>query len=84
LRLGPVVVNAFGAGDDLQVDHAAAGTPLRAAAEFRNARRGLHRRESKRLAETLDRPHICLPLITEAALDTNSIERLAAELGARS
>ncbi len=84
LRLGPVVVNAFDAGEDLPVDRAAEGTPVRAAAEFRNARRGLHRRESKRLAETLDLAHICLPLITSAALDQESIKQLAAELGAPS
>ncbi|MEP7201129.1 MAG: ArsA family ATPase [Ilumatobacteraceae bacterium] len=86
LRLGPVVVNAFDAGDDLPVDRAPEGAPLRAAAEFRNARRRLHRRESKRLAETLDLPHICLPQITSAALDAESIKRLSAglELGAPS
>ena len=84
LRLGPAVVNAFDAGEDLPVDRAPEGTPLRAAAEFRNARRGLHRRESKRLTKTLDLPHICLPLITSAALDADSIKHLAAQLGASS
>ncbi len=82
LRLGPVVVNAFDEGPDLTIDAAEAGSPLRAAAEFRNARRGLHRRESQRLADTLELPHICLPLVTSAALDSDSIGELTKRLGA--
>jgi arsenite/tail-anchored protein-transporting ATPase len=81
LRLGPVFVNAFDAGKDLSLDLAGAGTSLRAAAEFRNARRGLHRRESARLAESLDLPHICLPLISAGELDAESIKQLADGLG---
>ena len=78
LRLGPVVVNAFDEGDDLPLDRAEPGTPLHAAAEFRNARRALHRTESKRLGETLD-----LAADTPAAspasqmLDRDSIAQLA-------
>ena len=83
LHLGPIVVNAFDEGPDLQLDGASPGSPLRAAAEFRNARRGLHRRESQRLTEALDLPHICLPLITDAALDAGSISELATRLGAQ-
>jgi anion-transporting ArsA/GET3 family ATPase len=82
LRLGPVVVNAFDEGPDLSIEGLPGDSPLRAAAEFRNARRGLHRRESRRLAETLRLPHICLPLITTAALDADSIRDLARRLGA--
>ena len=81
LRLGPVVVNAFDEGPDLNLDGAEPGSPLRAAAEFRNARRGLHRRESQRLADTLDLPHICLPLVTSTALDADSIRELVTRLG---
>ena len=81
LRLGPVVVNAFDEGPDLKLDVAEPGSPLRAAAEFRNARRELHRRESQRVADTLDLPHICLPLVTSAAVDADSISKLATRLG---
>ena len=83
LRLGPVVVNAFDEGDDLPVERAAIDSPLRAAAEFRNARRGLHRRESQRLADTLALRLLRLPLVATATLDTDSIRQLAARLGRR-
>jgi anion-transporting ArsA/GET3 family ATPase len=79
LRLGPVVVNAFDEGPDLPVEAAAAGTPLRAAAEFRNARRALHRREAQRLAAALDIPHICLPALS-AGIDADAIEVLVKAL----
>ncbi len=81
LRLGPVVVNAFDEGDVLSADRAALGSPLRAAAEFRNARRELHRRESQRLAEALAVEQLRLPLVASAALDGDSIRQLAARLG---
>ena len=80
LRLGPVVVNAFDEGEDLLAERAADDSSLRAAAEFRNARRALHRREATRLAETLDRPQIRLPLVAAASIDTNAIGQLAALL----
>jgi arsenite-transporting ATPase len=83
-RLGPVFVNAFDQGADLPLDGAAPGSPLRAAAEFRNARRGLHRRESERLTEVLDLQQVRLPLVTAAALDVDSIKQLAAGLGEQS
>ena len=82
LRLGPVVVNAFDEGPDLKLDGVDSGTAMHAAAEFRNARRGLNRRESQRLADTLGLPHICLPLVTAAAIDADSISELATRLGA--
>jgi hypothetical protein len=82
LRLGPVVVNGYDEGDDLSVDLAAAGSTLRAAAEFRNARRGLHRVETRRLAESLELEQIRLPLLATPALDKSSIAELAARLGA--
>jgi anion-transporting ArsA/GET3 family ATPase len=80
LRLGPVVVNAFDEGADLPVDRAPAHSPLRAAAEFRNARRKLHRRESRRLDAALDVAELRLPLLASAALDSDSIRQLAAGL----
>lgn len=81
LRLGPVVVNAFDEGDDLAAELAAIDTPLRAAADFRNARRELHRRESLRLGEALDLEQIRLPLVASPALSRDSIEELAMRLG---
>jgi anion-transporting ArsA/GET3 family ATPase len=80
LRLGPVVVNAFDEGDDLPVEKAKPGTPLRAAGDFRNARRALHRKESKRLGKALDLEQIRLPLIPSQFLDRESIEELAGRL----
>ena len=81
LRLGPVVVNAFDEGANLPVERAAPDSPLRAAAEFRNARRELHRRESDRLGEALGVEQLRLPLVASAALDRDSIGELAQRLG---
>lgn len=76
LRLGPVVVNAFDQGADLLADRAAANSPLRAAAEFRNARRALHRRESERLGKALELDQIQLPLLATQSLDRDAIAEL--------
>ncbi len=84
LRLGPVVVNAFDEGDDLPVDRAKINTSLRAAAEFRNARRALHRQEATRLGKTLDLEQIRLPLVRSQALDRESIRELSQRVGERS
>jgi anion-transporting ArsA/GET3 family ATPase len=84
LRLGPVVVNSFDEGEDLHVDLAPEDSPLRRAAEFRNARRALHRREAHRLADTLDRPQIRLPLVASAGMDKDAIDQLATRLGEHS
>jgi arsenite/tail-anchored protein-transporting ATPase len=81
LRLGPVVVNAFDGGEDLPVDRAPADSPLRAAAEFRNARRALHRRESQRLGEALELEQIRLPLLPTQSLDRDAIVELGTHLG---
>ncbi len=81
LHLGPVVVNAFDEGEDLPLERAKPGTTLYDAAEFRNARRDLHRREAERLAEALDLEQIRLPLLATQALDPESIAELAARLG---
>jgi arsenite/tail-anchored protein-transporting ATPase len=81
LRLGPVVVNAYDEGEELPAELAAAGSPLRAAAEFRNGRRELHRRETKRLAEELELDQVRLPLVATPALDKVSIAELAGQLG---
>ncbi|HEY4608313.1 MAG TPA: ArsA family ATPase, partial [Ilumatobacteraceae bacterium] len=78
LHLGPIVVNAFDGGADLPAAKAPADSPLRAAAEFRNARRALHRREVARLAESLDRPQLRLPIMASAAMDSEVVNVLAA------
>jgi arsenite-transporting ATPase len=80
LHLGPIVVNAFDGGADLPAEKAPADSPLRAAAEFRNARRALHRREVARLAESLDRPQLRLPIMASAAMDSEVVNALAAGL----
>ncbi len=84
LRLGPVVVNAFDDGDDLPLERAQVDTPLRAAAEFRNARRALHRQEAARLDEALDLDQIRLPVVASQSLDHDSIAQLAERLGDQS
>jgi arsenite/tail-anchored protein-transporting ATPase len=84
LRLGPVVVNAYDEGDDLPLESATPGTPLYAAAEFRNARRALHRQEAHRLGESLDLEQIRLPLLAVQALDRDSVAHLANRLGDQS
>ena len=84
LRLGPVVVNAFDEGDDLQVELAPAGSTLRAAAEFRNARRELHRRETERLTDALQLEQLRLPLLASSVLDKSSVAELADGLGVHS
>ena len=78
LHLGPVVVNAFDEGDDLPLDRAKPGTALYEAAEFRNARRDLHRREAQRLGDALDLEQIRLPLLATQSLDHQAISELAA------
>ena len=83
MRLGPVVVNAYDDGDDLLAATAPADSPLRAAAEFRNARRELHRREAGRLAEVLELAQLRLPLVADSALDSDVIASLAATLVAQ-
>ncbi|MBP9051820.1 MAG: ArsA family ATPase, partial [Ilumatobacteraceae bacterium] len=53
VHLGPVVVNSVDMGPALDAEAAPEGSPMRLAAEFRNARRALHRRECDRLADEL-------------------------------
>jgi arsenite/tail-anchored protein-transporting ATPase len=84
LRLGPVVVNAYDEGEDLQLDLAPPGSALHAAAEFRNARRELHRRETQRLTDTLRLAQVRLPLLASSVLDGASVAELAAGLEVRS
>lgn len=80
LHLGPVVVNAFEEGDDLAAELAPDGSALREAADYRNARRELHRRETARLAEALDLRQVRLPVLPSPVLDEGSIADLAEQL----
>jgi hypothetical protein len=56
---------------------------MRAAAEFRNARRRLHATERVRLDERTHLPQLVLPLVAGALLDADSIESLADEWAPR-
>lgn len=82
VNLGPVVVNAIDDGPLLDASAAPAGTSLRAAAEFRTARRRLHAAECERLAESLALPQVHLPLVPGAHLDDDGIRHLAAAASA--
>jgi len=82
VQLAPVVVNAVDAGPELQADAAPEGSAMRAAAEFRNARRTLHAAERAHLAEALTLPQLVLPLVPGSMLDTAAVDRLADEWGA--
>ena len=77
VHLAPVVVNALDEGPQLPAGSAAEGTPERAAAEFRNARRSLHHSECTRLERELALPQLHLPLVPGAVVDADGIERLA-------
>jgi anion-transporting ArsA/GET3 family ATPase len=80
VHLAPVVVNGVDVGPLLDAAAAplgAAGSAMRDAAEFRNARRALHATERARLAEALDLPQLTLPLIPGAALDATAVDHLA-------
>ena len=80
VRLGPIVVNAVDLADPLPADAAPAGSALRAAAEFRNARRALHRAEVARLSDDLALPQVHIPFVPEADLDAAAVASLAAGL----
>jgi anion-transporting ArsA/GET3 family ATPase len=77
VRLAPVVVNAVDDGRVLTPEAAPEGSPMRTAAEFRNARRALHSAERVRLAEELPQPQLVLPLVPGSVLDADAVERLA-------
>ena len=77
-HLGPVVVNGIDLGAMLAADAAPAGSAMRVAAEFRNARRALHLAESTRLSDELALPQIHLPLVAGSHLDLALVNELAA------
>ena len=76
-HLAPVVVNAVDDGPLLDASLAPEGSPLREAAEFRNARRALHAAERSRLAELVDLAQLALPLVPGSVLDADAVDRLA-------
>jgi arsenite/tail-anchored protein-transporting ATPase len=80
VQLGPVVVNAVDDADPLPLDAAPPGSSLRAAAEFRNGRRALHRQEVARLAELLAIPQLRLAQ-EPGRIDAAAVARLAASWG---
>jgi arsenite/tail-anchored protein-transporting ATPase len=79
VQLGPVVVNGVDAGADLIVP---TGTDavLAAAADYRNARRALHRREIARLSDALAIEQVHLPHVVSAGLTSADIVDLAGAL----
>jgi anion-transporting ArsA/GET3 family ATPase len=77
VHLAPIVVNAVDDGPALQADAAPEGSPLRDAADFRNARRELHHVERARLADELGLAQLALPLMPGSVLDAEAIDRLA-------
>lgn len=81
VQLGPVVVNGVDLGEPLAAAEAPEGSPLRAAADFRNSRRALHRGEVARLADVLALPQLHLPQL-DAVIDADAVRRLAEAWGA--
>ncbi len=77
VHLSPVVVNAVDEGPLLPAHSAKAESAMRAAADFRNARRSMHAAERARLAAELPLEQRTLPLIPGSVLDADAIEQLA-------
>ena len=82
VHLGPIVINAVDAGPLLDVDAAPVDSPLRLAAEFRNARRALHHAECRRLGEELALPQLQLPIVAGSQLSAAGVDALADEWAA--
>ena len=77
VRLGPIVVNGVDDGEPLPAEAADADSPMRRAAEFRNARRQLHRDECARLAAQLALPQLHVPHAGGAMVDAATVDTLA-------
>ncbi len=77
VHLGPVVVNGVDNGPELPADAADHGSPMRLAAEFRNARRALHRAECGRLAEQLALPQLHLSTVAGSMLTPACVDAMA-------
>jgi len=78
VHLAPVVVNAVDEGPVLTASAAPAGSAMREAAEYRNARRAMHAAERERLAVALDLPQLALSLVPGSVLDAAAVDALAA------
>jgi arsenite/tail-anchored protein-transporting ATPase len=83
VHLGPIVVNGVDGGPALPAEAAPDGSPMRLAAEFRNARRAMHQAECARLADELALAQLRLPMIAGSHLTSASIDALADEWSAR-
>ena len=83
VRLGPVVVNGVDDGPPLPAEAADTNSPMRRAAEFRNARRQLHRDECARLAAQLALPQLHVPQAGGALVESATVDTLAATLTLR-
>jgi anion-transporting ArsA/GET3 family ATPase len=79
VHLAPIVVNGVDQGPPLPAEAAPTGSPLRQAADFRNARRALHAAERARLAHDLALPQLTLSLVPGSALDADAVRQLATE-----
>ncbi len=82
VQLGPVVVNALDDGAMLDASGAPEGSPVRLAAEFRNARRTMHRDECARLGEDLALEQVHVPVAPTSTLDAAAVDLLATAIGA--
>jgi anion-transporting ArsA/GET3 family ATPase len=83
VHLGPIVVNGVDSGAVLEVERAPEGSPMRLAAEFRNARRAMHEDECIRLGHELALPQLVLPIVAGSHLTAESVDALADEWAAR-
>jgi len=79
VHLAPIVVNGVDSGPPLPAAAAPEGSPLRLAAEFRNARRVLHEAACCDLGEMVALTQLILPHLPGSLLDAESIELLADE-----
>ncbi len=79
VHLAPIVVNGVDSGPPLPAAAAPQGSPLRLAAEFRNARRVLHEAACCDLGEMVALTQLILPHLPGSLLDAESIELLADE-----
>jgi arsenite-transporting ATPase len=76
VQLGPVVVNGVDDGPPLDIPEGAP-VELVEAAEYRTARRALHRRELDHLADDIALPQIVLPQVVSVGIDADDVRRAA-------
>lgn len=83
VHLGPVVVNGVDDGAPLDATAAPEGSPMRLAAEFRNARRSMHEEECIRLGHELALHQLILPIVAGSHLTAEAVDALADEWAPR-